>query len=209
MHELTRYLAAHVETLTADVPLRRLVTDGRLSRAEVLGIASLAVVGGWQPLAEVVGNALYWLLARPAAAQQLRDGDESLDRTAVDELIRLEAPIPFTARVSTHDVELPGGTVPAGARVLAVIAAANRDPAVFAAAEELLLDRSPNPHLAFGAGGHFCLGAPLVREASALLLPALLRAFPALHGAPEPPAWDSRLIPRRLKAFPIGLSDAG
>ena len=207
MGELTRYLDAHTAHLHADVPLARLAADGRLERREMLGVVSLAIVGGWQPLAEMVANALYWLLPRPDAVAQIREGDATLARTAVDELVRLEAPIPFTARVTTSAVDLAGTTIPSGSRVLAVIAAANRDPAVFAGADDLRIDRSPNPHLAFGAGSHFCLGASLVREAGALVLQGILRSFPDIRG-PEHTTWAPSLVPRRLTAFPIGLTEA-
>lgn len=212
MGELTAFLDRHADA-ALDSPLTRLIADERLDRAEKIGILNLTVVGGWQPLAELVGNALYWLLPRPDALARLRAADENLARPAVDELLRLEAPIPFTARVTTAPVVLDGVDVPAGARVLAIIAAANRDPAVFADPDALRLDRSPNPHLAFGGGGHFCLGAALVRSVGALLLPTLLRTFPHLRGLLDTPAWEGSLVPRRLRELPIaldgGLRDAG
>ena len=205
---LTRHLDAHARRAVADgdpSPLAALAADGRLSRGEMLGVLSLAVIGGWQPLAETVGNGLAWLLPRPRAAALLRDGDQEAARRCVDELLRLEAPIPFTARVATEPVALPGGTVPAGGRVLAVLAAANRDPAVFDRPDELVPDRERNPHLAFGSGAHFCLAAQLVRQVLALLLPRLLTRFPELRGPDQPPLWASDLIPRRLPALPLEL----
>jgi pimeloyl-[acyl-carrier protein] synthase len=221
MGELTRFLDAHVASRPGGA-IDRLASDERLTRPEVIGILSLAVVGGWRPLAEMVGNALFWLLPRPEAMEALRRGDEEFARTAVDELLRLEAPVPFTARVTTEDVELgsdPGSglgpglgsarepvTIPAGSRVLAVIAAANRDSDVFERPDDLMLTRSPNPHLAFGAGTHFCLGAPLVRQAGALLLRGLVERFPGMRALGGPPAWAPTLVPRRLSEFRIVLS---
>jgi cytochrome P450 len=184
-------------------PFGRLAADERLSRAEMLGIAALTVVGGWQPLAEMVGNALHWLLPRKDAAEQVRDGGHEAAMTAVDELVRLESPIPFTARVTTEEVTLDGGVIPAGSRVLALVGAANRDPGVFEEPDELLVTRSPNPHLAFGAGTHLCLGAPLVRHAGALLLSGLLVRYPGLRPEGEPPAWAPSLVPRRLVGFTL------
>lgn len=201
--DLGTFLDERAAHAAADSPLARFVADDRLSRPEALGILNLTVVGGWQPLAETVGNALSWLLPRPDALARLRAADATLARSATDELLRLAAPIPFTARVTTAAIELGGVTLPSGARVLAVLAAANRDPAVFAEPDELRLDRSPNPHLAFGAGAHFCLGATLVREVVTVLLPQLLQAFPGLHPLGRP-QWDTSLVPRRLKALPIG-----
>jgi cytochrome P450 len=209
MRELNRFLDEHgLDPHSADAPpspLARLAADPRLTRAEMLGVLGLAVVGGWQPLAEAIGNALYWLLPRPEALAVLREGGDDLARTAIEELLRLEAPIPFTARVAVRDVVLPGGAIPRGARVLAIVAAANRDPAVFARPTDLIVDRTPNPHLAFGGGLHVCLAAQLVRQTGALLLSGLVRRFPAASLADPDPAWAATLIPRRLRALPIRL----
>ncbi|MFI6897872.1 cytochrome P450 [Streptomyces sp. NPDC050256] len=208
MGELTRFLDAHVDQALPS-PLRDFASDGRLSRQEMLGVLGLAVVGGWQPLAESIGNALYWLLPRPEAREALRTADGEAAETAMDELLRLEAPIPFTARVTVDDAELPGGRIPAGSRVLAVLAAANRDPAVFTDPDRLVWDRRPNPHLAFGGGPHFCLAARLVRQSGALLLTRLARRFPAAALSGPEPRWAATLIPRRLTSLGIDLGGIG
>ncbi|MDI2130072.1 cytochrome P450 [Yinghuangia seranimata] len=212
MGMLTRTLDAHAERLLAApvgtaCPMAALVADTRLTRAEALGILALAVVGGWQPLAEATGNAL----ARVSRSLVLRGGLAAAnERTALryaDELLRLETPIPFTARVAVRDVALPGGTVPVGARVLVVLAAANRDPAVYDRPDELLPDRDAAPHLAFGGGGHYCLAAQLVRQALASLLPELARRFPHMAASAAPLDWDtSRLVPRRLRRHAVRLT---
>ncbi|MEV4069376.1 cytochrome P450 [Nonomuraea fuscirosea] len=209
MGELTRFLgdradaaAEAVRTAAGGSPFGRLAADERLTRAEMLGIAALTVVGGWKPLAEMVGNALHWLLPRKDAAEQVRESPEAA-MSAVDELLRLESPIPFTARVTTEEVRLDGGVIPAGARVLALVGAANRDPAVFAGPDELMVLRSPNPHLAFGAGTHLCLGAPLVRHAGAVLLGGLLTRYPELRPDGDPPVWAPSMVPRRLTGFTL------
>lgn len=207
---LTRYLDGNTDrevAAGADSPLAELARDGRLSRAEMLGILSLTVIGGFEPLACLIGNALAWLLPRPAAMDQLRAADANAAERAVDELLRLESPIPFVSRVSTEPVELPCGHLPAGARVLAVLAAANRDPAVFAEPDDLVLDRTPSPHLAFGGGGHFCLAGPLVRACAAVLLAGLVRRFPGLRAAPGARTeWADSLIPRRVRRLHVVLS---
>jgi cytochrome P450 len=89
--------------------------------------------------------------------------------------------------------------------VLALVAAANRDPAVFDRPDDLVVTRSPNPHLSFGAGTHFCLGAPLVRHAGALLLRSLLGRYPGLRASGPPPAWAPSLVPRRLAGFTLAI----
>ena len=199
---LTRYLDGNTERVTAadaGAPLARLARDPRLSRDEMLGILSLTVIGGFEPLAALVGNALAWLLPRPDALARLRDADQVTAERAVDELLRLDSPIPFVARVAAEPVALPGGRLEPGARVLAMLAAANRDPAVFTQPDDPVLNRTPNPQLAFGGGGHFCLAGPLVRSATAVLLRELARRFPAARLAPgEVPEWSDSLLPRRV-----------
>ncbi len=105
--------------------------------------------------------------------------------------------------MTTEEVRLDGGVIPAGARVLALVGAANRDPAVFAEPDELVVSRAPNPHLAFGAGTHLCLGAPLVRQAGALLLGGLLTRYPELRPVGDPPVWAPSMVPRRLTGFTL------
>jgi cytochrome P450 len=206
MGRLTAYLNERTD-LAVNCPLADLAADGRLSRPEMLGILGLAVVGGWQPLAEMVGNALFWILPRPDLVRLLIDAEPAGVRLVVDELLRLEAPIPFTMRVATEDVDLPGGRVPADGRVLVALSAANRDPSVFDRPDELVPTRSPNPHLAFGDGPHWCLAAQLARAAGALLLPALCERFPASTLGSEA-AWDPRPIPRRLLRSPVTLVES-
>lgn len=215
--ELTRWFGEHLdaqlaqgedlaetEPQTPGSPLTRLASDPRLSRAEVLSLLSLLVVGGFRPLAEFTGNAVGLLSAYPETVAALAAGVDP--RPVVDELLRLEPPIPFTVRVTKEEVELGGVTIPAGARVLAVLSAASRDPEVFADPDRLDPRRSPNQHLAFGAGPHFCLAAGLVRLCAGLLLTGLYRRFPDLEPVAPGPRWAPGVMPRRLDGFQIRLS---
>lgn len=207
--ELTRWLGEHLDahlarTAGQDTPLARLAADPQLTRAEVLSLLSLLVVGGFRPLAEFTGNALGVLSGYPRTLAALAAGADP--RPVVDEMLRLEPPIPFTARVAREEVELGGVTLPAGARVLAVLSAAGRDPAVFAEPDRLDPERSPNLHLAFGAGPHFCLAAGLVRLCVGLLLTALPRRFPDLEPAAPGPRWAPGVMPRRLEDFHLALT---
>jgi pimeloyl-[acyl-carrier protein] synthase len=224
--EFAGFMDQHIQALQAsgaDCPLTRLAGDRRLARGEMLDIISLAVVGGFLPLADLVGHAAYWITAEGKTFGWLRTEFPAGETTdgpgpraarppapgpaggAVDELMRLATPIPFTARVTTEAVELDGIALPAGSRVLLVIAAANRDPAVFEHPGSFDPRRSPNPHLAFGMGPHLCLGAPLVRSAGGALLRELALRLPGLRqtGVAQ---WDKPLVPRRLRGQRLILS---
>jgi cytochrome P450 len=208
--DLTNWLDPHVTAVSQaepDSPLARLAADPRLTRQEMLGILSLVVVGGYTPLAEFTGSAIGRLLSRPdTAGGGLGLGDLHLAETAVDELLRLDGPIPFIARVATCEVELGGGRVPAGAQVLAVLAAANRDPRMFTDPDRADLHRTPNAQLALGAGPHFCLAAPLIRRVGTIALCALARRFPGVRAIDPAQHWAPSLLPRKLTAFGVRLN---
>ncbi|HEX9034359.1 MAG TPA: hypothetical protein VF834_21140, partial [Streptosporangiaceae bacterium] len=124
--EFSEFTDQHIEFLReagADCPLTRLAGDRRLTRDEMLGIVSLAVVGGFLPLADLIGHAAHWTGAAGTTLACLTAGDAGL---AVDELMRLATPIPFTARVTSQDTELDGVRLAPGSRVLLLTAAANR-----------------------------------------------------------------------------------
>lgn len=200
--EFADFMDRHIGALQAAgvrCPLTRLAGDSRLTRAEMLGIVSLAVIGGYLPLADLAGHAAYWLTAdgRPFGSLRAELAGAGAGRV-IDELMRLATPIPFTARVTRQAADLGGVHLVAGARVLLIIAAANRDPLVFAEPARFDPRRSPNPQLAFGAGPHLCLGAQLVRWAGGALLAELAGRFPALRQA-GPAEWDKPLVPRRLR----------
>ena len=204
--EMTRWLDPHVAAADPGSPLGRLAADPRLTRQEMLGILALVVIGGYAPLAEFTGNALGRLLSRSGELGDLGLAEAARAETAADELLRLDGPIPFIARVTTGDIETEDGTLPAGARVLAVLAAANRDPRVFADPDEADLARTPNPHLAFGAGPHFCLAAPMIRRVCALTLSRLAASFPHLRATDPALRWAPTLLPRKLTAFGVRLT---
>jgi len=106
--------------------------------------------------------------------------------TAVDEFLRFDAPLHLFERTATEDTEVGGVIVPEGAKIAALLGSANRDETIFEHADELDLSRSPNPHIGFGAGIHFCIGAPLARMEMTTSLPMLLENFPGLRLSAEP-----------------------
>jgi cytochrome P450 len=134
----------------------------RLTREEVMGFANLAFAGGRDTIIHTVSNIFAYLSENPAALDFLR-GDPGRAVHASEEFFRVYIPLTHIGRVCPADTEVGGVTVPAGQRVSLCWSSANRDETVFDAADEIRLDRKPNPHLAFGFGTHLCLGAPHAR----------------------------------------------
>jgi cytochrome P450 len=114
----------------------------------------------------------------------------------------------MTSRVAAEDLTIDGVTVPQGTMVVALLGAANRDPAVFPDPDVLDVGRQPNPHLGFGFGPHFCLGAPLARLEVAIALRHFLDRFPAMALADEPLDWHPTVLSRALVRLPVRLEAA-
>ncbi len=150
-----------------------------LSDDEIVASVVLLLNAGHEASVNVLGNGLVAMLragARPADAVHL----------TVEEMLRFDSALQLFERTATVPVEVGGVTVQPGERIAALLGAANRDPAVFTAPDSFVADRDPNPHLAFGVGVHFCLGAPLARMELAESLAALTTRFPALRLDGEP-----------------------
>ena len=138
----------------------------------------LLLNAGHEATVHALGNAIKSLIEAEAAF----DGSE----TAVDELLRFDAPLHLFTRYVLEDVEIQGVTLRRGEQVGLMLGAANRDPAAFAGPERLDLARARNAHLSFGAGIHFCVGAPLARLEMRIALPILFRRLPGLRFAEAP-----------------------
>ncbi|MEW1954543.1 cytochrome P450 [Terrabacter sp. NPDC080008] len=186
--------AAYVEALAAervahpgDDLLTALVEerDGgdRLSRRELVATVVLLLNAGHEASVNGFGNGLASLLADPAQQEAVLAGldDDAAVARLVEEMLRHGSPLHLFERTATTDVELQGVTVREGQKVAALLGAANRDPALFADPDRFDAAREPNPHLAFGAGIHFCLGAPLARMELQISVRALLRRLGALR----------------------------
>ncbi len=156
-----------------------------LSEDEAVASAVLLLNAGHEASVNVLGNGMVALLRCPEQLDRLR-ADPALAPAAVEEMIRYDPPLHLFERTATAAVELGGMRLPAGAKVAALLGSANRDPAVFAAPERFDITRTPNPHLGFGAGIHFCLGAPLARLELTTALPILLARMPDLQLLAEP-----------------------
>ena len=142
----------------------------------------------------------WWALFRhPDELARLRAGEVGLD-TAVEELMRWDTPLQMFERWVLHDVEIGGVTVRRGEEVGLLFGSANRDPSVFDRPDELDLTREPNPHLSFGAGIHFCLGAPLGRQELQVSFATLMDRFPNLELVEEP-RWKPNYVIRGLQGL--------
>jgi cytochrome P450 len=165
--------------------IRAQTGDDGLTDDEVLASAILLLNAGHEASVNVFGNGLVATLRRPSEWERLRDGDAAPE-TAVEEMLRFDSALQLFERTATVEVEIEGQSVAAGEKVAVLLGSANRDPSAFDEPDRLDLSRDPNPHIAFGAGVHFCLGAPLARVELAESLGLLVRMFPRLRLAGEP-----------------------
>jgi len=152
---------------------------------ELVGTAALLLMAGHEATVNVIGNGVLALLHHRAQWQRLV-ADPGLSATAVEELIRFDPPLQLFERTALRDTTVAGHDVPAGTKVAALLGAAAHDPQVFDDPAELDVGRRRNPHLGFGAGVHYCLGAPLARLEVAAVLDALRRRLPGMVLAAPP-----------------------
>jgi cytochrome P450 len=178
------------------------VVEG-LSEDELIGTCVLLLNAGHEATVNVTGNGWWSLLRNPAALTALQS-DHGLLETAVEELMRYDTPLQMFERWVLEDIEVGGVALPRGTEVALLFGSANRDPSVFAAPDTLDVGRNPNPHISFGAGIHFCLGAPLARIELACSFGALLRKAPDLRLDAEP-EWKPGYIIRGLRELSVSL----
>jgi cytochrome P450 len=179
----------------------------RLTERELLATCVLLYVAGHETTVNLVGNGLLALLRHPQECRRLRD-DPALLPGAIEELLRYDGPVQRTGRMAACDAEIGGVPIPAGALVLGLLGAANRDPAHFVEPDRLDVTRDQPRHLAFGSGIHYCLGAPLARLEAQAAIGTLLRRFPAVALAVERPVWRPSSTLRGLEALPVILGPA-
>jgi pimeloyl-[acyl-carrier protein] synthase len=188
LEDLQSYIAARMEEQ------RRCPTSGliyslmmaevnghRLSDEEMIANTIITLIGGHETTTNLIASGFLTLLRNPDSLAQLHSHPEIV-ASAVEELLRYESPVQHTARIAPADMELGGKSIPKGAKVVAVLAAANRDPSRFPDPDRLDLLRPDNRHVAFGWATHFCFGAPLARMEGQIAFNKLLRRLsrPAL-----------------------------
>ena len=174
----------------------------RLSEQELISMCMLLLVAGHETTVNLIANGTLALLGHPAERARLA-ADPALAASAVEELLRYDSPVQLTSRHATTDLEVGGQLVREGETVITALGAANRDPAQFPDPDRLHLARSPNRHVAFGGGIHFCLGAPLARMEAQVALAALLRRLPGLACGGEEPTWRDTVTLRGLATLPV------
>jgi hypothetical protein len=178
-----------------------------LTDEEIVAAMMMIANGAQETTAHLLSNALIALTANPDARARLAAAP-ALMPTAVEEFLRYDSPVLATARLVTADTEVAGARLRAGDRIFALLAAANRDPAVFTDPDALAIDGHPAAHLAFSKGAHFCLGAPVARMEAAVVLAEILRRFPHWH-IDEPLAeipWVNSMVARGPARLPVSLT---
>ena len=185
--------------LGAEIEGRKLTED------EVHSFVTVMFGAGFETTADAMSGALHWLALSPDRLGWLRDHPGQTAQAA-EEFFRFVSPVQIFGRNATEDISLHGVTIPNGRIVALGFGAANRDPAAFDNPEECILARSPNRHLAFGAGPHLCLGAPVARLEMAVTLTLLRQAVSALAPSAEDAVWKTRGDRRGLSKLPLRIS---
>jgi aspartate racemase len=180
----------------------------RLNEEEIVANVIITMVGGQETTTNLIGNGVLTLLRHPEELERLR-GDLSLIPSAVEEMLRFESPSQHTARLAPDDRELGGKEIRKRQAVIAVMAAANRDPGRFPEPDRFDIARADNRHLAFGYAAHFCFGAPLARLEGQVVFESLLRRFPKFHLESQELVWRTNMGLRGLTSLKIGLDRPG
>ncbi len=208
--EMVAYLRGHIEARRAgsrrDDLLSLLVAaqggEGQLSADELLGNLVLLFIAGHETTTNLIGNGLLTLLRHPAELARLR-ADPALTGSAVEEMLRYEGSVTMVSRMTVEPYAIGDTVIPPEEVLYFMLGPANRDPAVFADPERFDVGRVPNAQLGFGAGIHFCLGAPLARLEGELAFTRLLQRYPTLRLAEAAPCWRHLINLRGLEALPL------
>lgn len=208
--------AAYLRDLKADrlrAPKDDLVTrlveaeqTGEMNEDEFISTAMLILMAGHGSTIDVLGSGMHALLRFPAQMERLK-AEPGLMPTAVQEMFRFESPLPFFDRYAAEDVEVGGTVYPRGTRFGLLYGAANRDPEQFDDPDSFDVGRTPNRHLAFGGGAHFCLGNHLARLDMDVIFTTLFRTFRSIELV-EAPEYKRSLSVRGPKALRLKLEAA-
>jgi pimeloyl-[acyl-carrier protein] synthase len=162
----------------------------------------LLLVAGNETTTNLLGNGLLALFRHPDQQRRLWDAP-ALIPSAVEEMLRFDSPVQMTTRIAKVELEIQGSKIAAGQSVYLVLGAANRDPAQFPDPDRFDVGRADNKQLAFSAGPHFCLGAPLARLEAEVVFRTLRSRFPGLRLGAENVEYRHNFNFRGLKALPV------
>lgn len=215
LHRLFKRLIAMRRKAPQDDLITALVQaeeeGNKLSEDELIAMLLLLLLAGHETTVNLIGNGTLALLEHPDQLEKLNANADLLD-SAIEEMLRFTNPVQQIApRYAVEDVELSGQRIPKGSHVMVSIASANRDDRIFDHPEVFDITRTPNPHIAFGLGIHYCLGAPLVRLEARIGFTALLDRFPNLELAVPAHELEWRGGPslRGLKKLPVQVKRQG
>jgi cytochrome P450 len=214
LRELTRYVDQLVRTRHAQSG-RTLVdvlgTDNHsdpampgLGHDEVVAQAVMLLFAGHETTTNLIGNGVLALLRNPEELTRLRS-NPSLIGPAIEELLRYDSPTQATFRSVAEDVHLRGQHLRRGDPVLLMLGAANRDQAEFHEPDRLDITRSPNRHMAFSTGPHFCLGAPLARLEGQVAIQRIIDRFPEIRLSDEALTWRPNVFLRGVESLPVAI----
>ena len=158
----------------------------RLSTHELIATCVLLLNAGHEASVNGFGNGMVSLFEHPTQRDLLFEKPEELTETAIEEFLRFDSPLQYFERTATSDLELGGVSIKSGQKIVSLLGSANRDSSVFGNADVFDVARKSNPHIGFGAGIHFCIGAPLARLEMSVSLPALIKRFPNLKLSETP-----------------------
>lgn len=195
-----RRKAPHDDLISALVAVE--AEGDRLNEDEMIAMCILLLVAGHETTVNLIGNGMLALLTHPDQWEKLK-ANPTLIKSAVEELLRYDSPVQLTARWVLDDFEFAGHPMRKGQQMIPLFGAANRDPARFQNPATLDITRDPNPHLAFGNGIHFCLGAPLARMEAQIAIGTLARRLPDLRLVTDDPPRQPTWVLRGLRELPV------
>lgn len=179
--------------------------DDQLTESELINLVLLVLVAGHETTVNLIGNGIVALLRHPDQLARWQ-ADPSLDKNAVDELLRFDSPVQLGMRVTVEPTEIEGIMIPAGDQVICLLGAANRDPAVFDDPDRLDLGRhNAARNMSFGGGIHHCLGMALARVEGQIALGSLVRRFPNLE-LTAPPEVRPRFVLRGYESIQVAAT---
>jgi cytochrome P450 len=178
--------------------------SARLSEQELINNCILLLNAGHEAVVNVIGNGLYALLRHQEQWQQLR-ATPALIPTAIEEMMRFDTPLQFFERFVLEHLTYKNVTLKKGAKLCLYYASANHDETVFKHPETFDITRNPNPHLAFGLGLHYCIGAPLARLELQAALQTLSQRLPNLHLVGSEPEYQPKNVFRYLKELRVAF----